>query len=117
MTGGSGPSGKDAPSGVRPHIPVLLPQVLSALTPKDGEIYLDGTFGAGGYSRAILEAADCRVLALDRDLTAVAASFPLRQRFPGRLTLPQIDRIRWHMFPEIRLPVQAGLALGAVITA
>ena len=87
MTGGSGPSGKDAPSGVRPHIPVLLPQVLTALTPKDGEIYLDGTFGAGGYSRAILEAADCRVLALDRDLTAVAASFPLRQRFPGRLTV------------------------------
>ena len=87
MTGGSGPSGKDAPSGVRPHIPVLLPQVLAALTPKDGDIYLDATFGAGGYSTAILEAADCRVLALDRDLTAVRAAMPLCERFPNRLTV------------------------------
>ena len=53
------------------HIPVLLSEVLERLSPKDGEIYIDGTFGAGGYTRAILEAADCRVLALDRDRRAI----------------------------------------------
>jgi 16S rRNA (cytosine1402-N4)-methyltransferase len=55
-----------------PHTPVLLSEVIAALTPRDGEIYIDGTFGAGGYTRAILSAADCRVLALDRDPTAIA---------------------------------------------
>lgn len=49
------------------HIPVLLPDVLRALNPSDGERYVDGTFGAGGYTRAILEAADCNVTGLDRD--------------------------------------------------
>lgn len=49
------------------HIPVLLPEVLAALSPTDGENYVDGTFGAGGYTRAILAAADCHVLGLDRD--------------------------------------------------
>ena len=54
------------------HIPVLLASVLEALQPKDGETYVDATFGAGGYTRAILEAADCKVIAFDRDPTAIA---------------------------------------------
>ena len=66
---------------------MLLPQVLSALAPKDGEIYLDGTFGAGGYSRAILEAADCRVLALDRDPSVIAAAHRITPDYPNRLTV------------------------------
>lgn len=45
----------------------MLPEVLSALSPVDGGIYVDGTFGAGGYSKAILDAADCTVVAIDRD--------------------------------------------------
>lgn len=53
------------------HNPVMLAEVLDTLNPADGETLLDGTFGAGGYSRAILEAADCRVLAIDRDLDAI----------------------------------------------
>lgn len=50
-----------------PHIPVMLNEVLAALSPKDGEVYVDCTMGAGGYTRAILDAANCEVLALDRD--------------------------------------------------
>ena len=49
------------------HYPVMLPEVLEALSPVDGGVYVDGTFGAGGYARAILDAADCRVVAIDRD--------------------------------------------------
>jgi 16S rRNA (cytosine1402-N4)-methyltransferase len=87
MTGRRGARDSDPPSGVRPHIPVLLSQVLSALHVKAGETYLDGTFGAGGYSSAMLEAADCKVLALDRDPTAVATAGPLVERYAGRLTV------------------------------
>jgi 16S rRNA (cytosine1402-N4)-methyltransferase len=74
-----------------PHIPVLLPEVVGAISPKDGGVYVDGTFGAGGYSRAILAAADCILYAIDRDpaartaVAAVSASFPGRFHFlPGR---------------------------------
>lgn len=49
------------------HIPVMLNEVLQALAPKDGETYVDATFGNGGYSEAILGAANCRVIAIDRD--------------------------------------------------
>ncbi len=45
----------------------MLPEVLESLSPVDGGIYVDGTFGAGGYARAILDAADCSVVAIDRD--------------------------------------------------
>lgn len=84
---------RDRPAGAgsrdvrQRHIPVLLAEVLETLAPGDGDIIVDGTFGAGGYSRAILEAADCTVLALDRDPTAVRGSEALRAAFPGRLTV------------------------------
>ena len=51
------------------HIPVMLQEVLAALNPQKGEVYVDATFGNGGYTRAILEAANCKVIALDRDPT------------------------------------------------
>ena len=54
------------------HAPVLLAEVVEALAPADGEAYLDGTFGAGGHSRAILEAARCQVFAIDRDPASCA---------------------------------------------
>jgi 16S rRNA (cytosine1402-N4)-methyltransferase len=69
------------------HLPVMLAEVIEALAPRDGETYIDGTFGAGGYSRAILQAADCRVIAIDRDPTAVAAGFDMVAEFGGRLTI------------------------------
>jgi 16S rRNA (cytosine1402-N4)-methyltransferase len=71
------------------HIPVMRAEMLAALAPKDGEIHLDCTFGAGGYSRAILEAADTRVFAIDRDPDAIAAGAALVAAFPGHLTLLQ----------------------------
>lgn len=54
------------------HFPVMLPEVLEALSPRDGGVYVDGTFGAGGYTCAILDAAKCKVYAIDRDETACA---------------------------------------------
>ena len=69
------------------HVPVMLDEVLRALGPKANAIYVDGTFGAGGYSRAILEAASCRVVALDRDPEAIAGGQALVAKFVGRLTL------------------------------
>ena len=71
------------------HIPVMLPEVLEALAPRDGANYVDGTFGGGGYASAILEAADCRVLGIDRDPDAIARGQALVERFGGRLTLVQ----------------------------
>ena len=71
------------------HVPVMLDEVLEALSPRDGARYIDGTFGGGGYTRAILEAADCRVLGIDRDPDAVARGQALVAHFGGRLTLVQ----------------------------
>jgi 16S rRNA (cytosine1402-N4)-methyltransferase len=53
------------------HIPVMAEEVLSVLAPKDGGIYVDGTFGRGGHSRAILAAAAAQVFAIDRDPAAI----------------------------------------------
>jgi len=69
------------------HRPVLLREVLEALAPRDGGIYVDGTFGGGGYARALLEAADCAVWGIDRDPQAIADGADLARRFAGRLQL------------------------------
>jgi 16S rRNA (cytosine1402-N4)-methyltransferase len=69
------------------HIPVLLTEVVAALAPRDGGIYVDGTFGRGGYARAILSAADCTVWGIDRDPAAIAAGAALAREFQGRLTM------------------------------
>jgi 16S rRNA (cytosine1402-N4)-methyltransferase len=74
-----------AAGGPARHIPVMLSEVLAALEPKDGAILIDGTFGAGGYSEAILQAADCKVIAIDRDPEAFRLSGALAEKYPGRL--------------------------------
>ncbi len=85
MSGRGG--GNPADGGPAPHVPVLLAEVLAALKPAAGETYLDGTFGAGGYTRGILGAADCRVIALDRDPNAIRDGQAMVAEFGGRLTL------------------------------
>ncbi len=67
------------------HYPVMLPEVLNALSPVDGGIYVDGTFGAGGYTKALLGQADCRVVAIDRDPDAKKRSDALAKDYGGRL--------------------------------
>lgn len=67
------------------HYPVMLNEVLAALSPVDGGVYVDGTFGAGGYSRAILDAADCTVVAIDRDPDAAKRAEDLSRNYAGRL--------------------------------
>lgn len=69
------------------HAPVLLPEVLEALRPQGGGFFLDATFGAGGYSRALLDYPETRVLALDRDPSAVRAGLALVDAAGGRLRL------------------------------
>ncbi len=75
------------PAETTPHIPVLLDEMLTALAPKDGEVYLDGTFGAGGYSKAILQAADCTVYGIDRDPAAIDRADGFNSEFPRRFTI------------------------------
>ncbi|NOT70656.1 MAG: 16S rRNA (cytosine(1402)-N(4))-methyltransferase RsmH [Hyphomicrobium sp.] len=69
------------------HIPVLLPEVVESLSPADNQLIIDATFGAGGYTRAILDAAGCRVIAFDRDITAVRAAAGICAEFANRLAL------------------------------
>ena len=71
----------------RRHVPVLGREAVDMLAPREGGIYIDATFGAGGYSRAILDAADTRVIGIDRDRTAIAGGFGLVDGSGGRLTL------------------------------
>jgi 16S rRNA (cytosine1402-N4)-methyltransferase len=90
--------GPDAAGGLASHLPVMLREVLLHLAPQDGRVYIDATFGAGGYSRGILEAANCKVVAIDRDQSAVAAGMSLVEEFHGRLTLAEdhfsrLDRV------------------------
>ncbi|MBO6947285.1 MAG: 16S rRNA (cytosine(1402)-N(4))-methyltransferase RsmH [Rhodospirillales bacterium] len=69
------------------HIPVLLDDVVDVLAPRDGAVYVDATFGAGGYSRALLEAADCTVWGIDRDPDAADAGNEMAAGYGNRLTV------------------------------
>jgi 16S rRNA (cytosine1402-N4)-methyltransferase len=84
MTGRGKGEAPEAAGGLARHTPVLLAAVLDALQAQDGERYIDCTFGAGGYSRAILQAAGCHVLALDRDPGAIPLAAGLAAEFPKR---------------------------------
>lgn len=86
MAANLGEGNPEADGGLMRHIPVMLNEVLETLAPAPGKVILDGTFGAGGYTRAILSrGAD--VIALDRDPNAIANGQPMVAEFGGRLKL------------------------------
>jgi 16S rRNA (cytosine1402-N4)-methyltransferase len=75
-----------SPLGPR-HVPVLGGEAVSLLAPRAGGTYVDATFGAGGYSRMILETEGTRIIGIDRDRTAITGGFDLVDQADGRLTL------------------------------
>ncbi len=87
MVGRDGASAVDG--GLARHVPVLLRSAMEYLNVRDGGVYIDATFGAGGYTRAILAAGNTRVIGIDRDRDAIAHGADLVQASSGRLTLVQ----------------------------
>jgi 16S rRNA (cytosine1402-N4)-methyltransferase len=87
MMAGRGAGHPGAAGGLARHIPVLAPRVVEFLAPRDGSLIIDGTFGAGGYTRALLAAAQCRVIGIDRDQSAIALGADLVEEAGGRLSL------------------------------
>ncbi len=69
------------------HHPVMLPQIISALAPRDGDHIIDATFGNGGYSREILNQADCCVAGIDRDPDAISRAQTQMQNFGEKFTI------------------------------
>ncbi|MDI7863778.1 16S rRNA (cytosine(1402)-N(4))-methyltransferase RsmH [Rhizobiaceae bacterium n13] len=90
MVANPGGGNTEADGGPVRHIPVLLAEVVAVLEPAPGKIILDGTFGAGGYTSAIL-AGGASVIALDRDPTAIAGGQDLVAASAGKLTLVQSE--------------------------
>jgi 16S rRNA (cytosine1402-N4)-methyltransferase len=82
-----GSDGRAVAGGPARHVPVLARPALEFLNIRGGGTYIDGTFGAGGYSRAILAAANAQVIGIDRDQSAVANGAGLVEASGGRLTL------------------------------
>jgi 16S rRNA (cytosine1402-N4)-methyltransferase len=85
MTAGGG--GSAVAGGPALHIPVLGRPAVDFLNIRDGGIYIDGTFGAGGYTRAMLAAAKCKVIGIDRDQSAIALGADMVEQAGGRLSL------------------------------
>jgi 16S rRNA (cytosine1402-N4)-methyltransferase len=89
MMTGSDSSRTAVAGGLARHVPVLVRRVIEFLGVRRGGVYIDATFGAGGYSEAILAAADCRVIGIDRDQRAIAGGAGLVDAYGGRLVLIQ----------------------------
>jgi len=94
------------------HIPVLLDAVIEALAPHDDGVYVDGTFGGGGYAEALLNAAHCRVFGIDRDPDAVRRGRGLAERHGGRL---RILEGRFGDMAQLLAPVNADPVAGIAL--
>lgn len=104
--------GKDEPAPPIGHVPILVEAVVGALAPRDDAVYVDGTFGGGGYSKALLTAARCRVFGIDRDPDAVRRGRDLARHHGGRLTI-----IEGNFGDMVRLlaPMAAGPVAGIAL--
>ncbi|MGV6803119.1 MAG: 16S rRNA (cytosine(1402)-N(4))-methyltransferase RsmH [Ruegeria sp.] len=83
-----------------PHIPVLLRPLLAAVAPVKG-VWIDGTFGAGGYTRGLLDAGADRVIGIDRDPDVFAMAASWADQYEGRLQLEQTEFSRMDEFGEM----------------
>ena len=93
------------------HQPVMLNEVVEALKPEDNATFIDATFGRGGYTRAILDAAACQVLALDRDPDAIAAAASMVTAYQGRLNVVETA---FSQLAEAAIAKKTGLVDGIV---
>jgi len=75
---------------VRSHYPVLLTEIISIVTPQDGDIFVDCTFGQGGYTRRILNFENTKVIALDRDLESLKKAEEVKNEFKDRFLFKNI---------------------------
>ncbi|HEY1258322.1 MAG TPA: 16S rRNA (cytosine(1402)-N(4))-methyltransferase RsmH [Stellaceae bacterium] len=94
------------------HVPVLLEAVIAALAPRDGAVYVDGTFGDGGYSAALLAAAHCRVVAIDRDPDAARRARTLAIQHGDRLVIVEG---RFGEMVRLLAPLEAGPIAGIAL--
>ncbi|KAJ2662363.1 hypothetical protein IWW48_001938 [Coemansia sp. RSA 1200] len=79
----------------RVHVPVLLEETIRYIAPRDGMTYLDATYGEGGYTKRILDSANCSVVAIDQDPSAVEKARQLSCLYPDRLS------VEWEQFGNI----------------
>lgn len=98
--------------GPQPHFPVMLAEVVAALAPVEGGVFVDGTFGAGGYTGALLKAGAAHVYGFDRDPTAIEAGREMAAKFPDRLTLIEgrFSDMTAHL-DAVRAPAPDGVVL------
>jgi len=94
------------------HTPVLLDEVMAALAPIEGGIFIDGTFGAGGYAQALLARGAAQVIAIDRDPEALARGAPLAAEAAGRLRLVEGE---FAELDRLAQPLAAGPVAGVVL--
>ena len=103
------------------HQSVLLNEVVEVLGPIHGGCYLDATFGNGGYSRAILDKANCTLVSIDRDPDAIKRGAFMRAKYAGRFHLAEgcfsdmVGLIKSHM-PEFQGLNGAAFDLGVCST-
>ncbi|MFV0626692.1 MAG: 16S rRNA (cytosine(1402)-N(4))-methyltransferase RsmH [Alphaproteobacteria bacterium] len=71
------------------HIPVMLNEVLSSMKPQKGETYVDATFGNGGYTQALLDSSDCKVISIDRDPNVLPRAKELQEKYGNRFEFVQ----------------------------
>ncbi len=74
---------------INPHRPVMLDEVVKAISPQPGDVVIDATFGGGGYTEAFLDAAPCHVIAIDRDPTVKARAEEIARAYPDRFSFQQ----------------------------